>query len=156
MLKIREANFSDADAIASLFYNTIRLVNIKDYTPGQIESWAGAAPEPEKWRVRLENKQTFVACLDSDIVGFAEFEADGHVDALYVHHEHQGEGIASRLLERIEKEAERTEIIRLYSEVSITARPFFERRGFVVVQPQDVEYQGVKFRNYRMEKWRST
>lgn len=155
MMEIREANVQDVDAIASLFHNTIRSINIKDYTPDQIETWAGPAPEPEKWRERLETRQTFVACSGDEIVGFAEFEADGHIGAFYVHHERQGEGIASRLLIRIEQEAEYAAIDRLYTEASITALPFFEKRGFVMVQPQDVEYRGMRFRNYRMEKWRS-
>lgn len=150
---IREANFRDADAIAAIFHNTVHQINIRDYTPTQIEKWAGTAPEPEKWRERLETKQTFVACLDLEIVGFAEFEADGHIDALYVHHDHQGEGIASCLLQRIELEAERSEIVRLYTEASTTALHFFKKKGFVIVQPQEVEYRGEKFRNYRMEKW---
>jgi putative acetyltransferase len=155
MLSIREAALQDVNEIAVLFHNTIRRININDYTPAQIEAWAGTAPEPEKWKSRLETKQTFVACLDGEIVGFAEFEADGHIDAIYVHHDHQNEGIASLLLERIELEAKRLEIARLFTEASKTARLFFERKGFVVAQLQDVEYRGVRFRNYKMEKYRS-
>jgi len=56
------------------------------------------------------------------------------------------------ILNRIEKEANRSGIILLYTEASITARYFFERRGFVMVKPQEVDYRGVKFKNYRMEK----
>src|SRR5690606_31878705 len=126
----------------------------RDYTEAQVETWAGPAPEPARWIARMKTKQTFVACRRGEIVGFAEFEGDGHVNALYVHHEHQGKGIASRLLDRIEQEAERAAVDRLYTEASITARPFFERRGFVVVQPQEVAYRGLVFRNYKMEKRR--
>lgn len=155
MLEIRKATPQDAEAIAWLFYNTIRAINIKDYTPAQTQAWAGAAPEPEKWKARMETKQTFVARHNGLIVGFAEFEANGHVDAVYVHHAHQGQGVASSLLRQVEQEAERLGLARLYTEASITARPFFERRGFVVVTAQDVEYQGQVFRNYKMEKRKS-
>jgi len=153
MYLIREANIQDVNEIAILFHNTIRHINDKDYTPTQIETWAGIAPEPEKWIAHLETKQTFVACLYREIVGFAEFETDGHIDALYTHYDHQREGIASRLMERIELEAQRLEIVRLYTEASITVRRFFEKKGFVVVQPQDIEYRRVRFRNYKMEKY---
>jgi putative acetyltransferase len=155
MLIIREATLQDVNEIAILFHNTIRRINVHDYSPAQIERWAGTAPEPEKWKARLETHQTFVACLGGEIAGFAEFETDGHIDALYVHHDHQNEGIASLLLERIEQEAKRLEIVRLYTEASRTACLFFERKGFVVIQSQDVEYRGVRFRNYKMEKYRT-
>jgi putative acetyltransferase len=38
------------------------------------------------------------------------------------------------------------------SEVSITARPFFESIGFRVLRQQVVERRGVSLRNFRMER----
>ncbi|MBS0657155.1 MAG: GNAT family N-acetyltransferase [Verrucomicrobia bacterium] len=151
---IRLAQPSDALEIATLFHRTVREVNRGDYTPEQIAVWAGEAPEPEKWRARLAKKTVFVEQAGARLAGFAEFDPDGHIDAVYVHAEHQGQGVASRLLERIEAEAGRAGLRRLFTEASITARPFFERRGFRLLDAQDVEYRGATFRNYRMEKLR--
>ena len=153
-LTIREATQGDAEAMAALFYHTIRRINSRDYGPAQIDAWAGAAPDPNKWRARLGTRPTLVACLDGVLVGFSEFEPDGHIDTLYVHHAYQGRGIASRLLERIEREAASLGVRRLYTEASITARPFFERRGFAVVEAQQVRYRDAVFTNYKMEKIR--
>ncbi len=44
-------------------------------------------------------------------------------------------------------------ICRFYSEVSITARPFYERLGFKVVQEQTVEVRGQTLNNFVMEKF---
>jgi putative acetyltransferase len=155
-VEIRDAMINDAKAIADLFYHTVLNVNLRDYSRAQVEAWAGPAPEPGMWRKRIAAgegmKRTFVAQQGERVLGFAEFEGDGHIDTLYVHHEFQGCGIASRLLERIEAEAQRLGLARLYTEASITARPFFLRRGFLVVAGQQVEVRGQTFRNYRMEK----
>lgn len=35
---------------------------------------------------------------------------------------------------------------------SITAKPFFEKRGYIVIKEQTVERFGVELRNYVMEK----
>ena len=43
-------------------------------------------------------------------------------------------------------------VSRYFSEVSITARPFYEHLGFKVVNEQEVEMRGVKLTNYVMEK----
>ena len=43
-------------------------------------------------------------------------------------------------------------ITRFYSEVSITARPFYEKFGFKVAKEQTVEIRGQKLRNFVMEK----
>ena len=155
-VEIRDATTIDAAAIADLFYHTVLNVNVRDYSRAQVEAWAGPAPEPGKWEKRIATgegmKRTFVAHQGERVLGFAEFEGDGHIDTLYVHHEFQGCGIASRLLDRIDAEAQRLGLARLYTEASITARPFFRKRGFSVVTPQRVEVRGQTFRNYRMEK----
>ncbi len=41
---------------------------------------------------------------------------------------------------------------RLHTEASITARPFFERCGFLLVAEQTVALRGQQFVNFRMEK----
>lgn len=50
-------------------------------------------------------------------------------------------------------EAGRRHVPRLFAEVSITARPFFERHGFVVLTEQQVLVREVALTNYRMERW---
>ena len=87
------------------------------------------------------------------MVGFADLEADGHLDCMYVHADYQRRGVASRLLSEVEAAGKAQGLNRLYSEVSITARPFFERRGFRVIAPQLVTARGQEFLNYRMEKF---
>jgi putative acetyltransferase len=151
-LKIRLATVSDATEMASLFHNTVKSVNSRDYLPSQIDAWAGEAPDPEKWRKRLGIRKTFVAELDGSVVGFAELGAKGYIDALYVHERHQRKGIASALMTRIEAEAELLGVEILSTDASITAQAFFAKRGFETIQARDVEYRGVTFRNYRMRK----
>ena len=155
-IEVRDADAGDAPAVATLFHDTILSVNVGDYTVAQVEAWAGPAPEPEMWEKRITSdsnaRRMFVATKEGRVVGFAELEGDGHLDTLYVHHEFQERGIASRLLDRVEAEARHREIQRLYTEASITAEPFFRGRGFSVVRPQLVEYRGRTFRNVVMEK----
>ena len=42
-------------------------------------------------------------------------------------------------------------ITRIFGEVSITAKPFFESKGFDVVKQQTVFIDGVEFTNFAME-----
>jgi putative acetyltransferase len=145
------ATSADADEMACLYYNTIRAVNSRDYDAERINAWSGPAPDPGMWRNRIEGKITFVACIGDMIAGFAEFEPDGHIDAFYVHHQFQGKGVGTKLLERIYEEGLKLGVSRYYLEASITAKPFFRKKGFTVTSPQDVSYRGHIFRNYNME-----
>lgn len=87
------------------------------------------------------------------IVGFVEFEPNGHIDCFYCHHKYIGCGVGSTLMESVYEIAIQKEIKRIFAEVSITARPFFEKQGFTVTEEQTVVLRGVKFINYKMEKY---
>ena len=102
---IRHATPDDALAIATLYHHTVSTINSRDYAPSQIEAWAGETPDEEKWRERQINRTTFVDEHNGTIRGFAELEDNGHIGAIYVHADYQGEGIASALLDEVEKEA---------------------------------------------------
>jgi putative acetyltransferase len=136
----------------TLCRDTIRRVNSRDYTPDQIRAWASDDIDPQAWAGRFAGRFVVVAEEAGRPVGFSDLEADGHIDRLYVSADHQGRGVARALLSAVLAEAQRLGVIRLFTEASITARPFFESQGFVVLSPQVVTLRGVEFVNYRMER----
>src|SRR5207248_3280421 len=142
----------DAAALLVLFRDTIRRVNSRDYSPDQIRAWASDDIDPAGWASRFAGRFAVVAEETGRPVGFAELESDGHIGRVYVSADHQRRGIGRSLLEAAVAEARRLGIVRLYSEVSITARPFFEALGFAVLAPQTVMCRGAEFVNYRMER----
>jgi putative acetyltransferase len=148
---VREFAPQDAQGVIQAFRTAIREVACRDYSPEQIEAWAQPYVELDGWVTRYSARQTWVA-VNGDVVGFADLEPGGHLDNLYVHSEHQRRGVASALLTRVETAAREEGIFLLHTEASITAKPFFERRGFKLMAPQNVDFGGQRFRNFRMEK----
>ena len=149
---IRAYDETDLDALIDLFTGSVRQVASRDYSPAQINAWAPVAVNREQWATRLGGRPTFVAEVAGEIAGFSDLEPDGHIDMMFVHADHQGRGVARALLDHIHAQAGKRGIGRLSTEASITARPFFERNGFEVIEAQDVELRGETFRNYRMAK----
>jgi len=115
-------------------------------------AWAPDVIDAQQWTRRFDNKAVWVADLNGVPVGFVDVARDGQIDMLYVHADHQGSGIASRLLRTVEVSAAKRGLLRLFTEASITARPFFERRGFRVIATQRVVRWAQEFVNYRMDK----
>lgn len=150
---VREYKLSDTEEIMKLFYNTVHEINIQDYTHEQVNAWASENMDYEVWHNRLQTKLPYIAEDNGEIVGFGELEADGHIDCFYCHSKYQKKGIGSKLLSHIENTAKSQGIKRLYTEASITAKPFFQSKGFCIVREQQVERRGVTFKNYLMEKY---
>ena len=140
---------SDCEKIAELFYQTVHSVNQKDYTPEQLDAWATGQVDLVQWNRTLSDHYTVVAEEDGVILGFGDMAEDGYLDRLYVHKDHQGQGIATALCDRLER-AVGAQSIATYA--SITARPFFEKRGYQTVKPNQVERNGVRLTNYLMKK----
>lgn len=92
----------------------------------------------------------FVMIQDGEIIGYADIQSDGYIDHFYCHHKFQGQGVGRALLAALEKEANDNGILRMYSNVSITARPFFEAMGFSVEKEQRIQVGNQQLKNYRM------
>lgn len=146
---------SDITAIAKLFYNTVHTVNRRDYTDIQLDAWADGNIDLDKWNISLLSNITVIAEIaevtevDSMIVGFGDITYDGYLDRLYVHKDFQHIGIATAICDYLESKAGAD---RTTTHASITARPFFEKRGYVTVKEQQVIRQNVALTNYIMEK----
>ncbi len=141
----------DAPFLAAIFFNTIHNINSKDYSSEQINAWAPPI-EIERWIKKWRKVPPFVAVLNDTIVGFAEFEENGHIDCFYCHHEYQRCGVGTVLMNTIEDEAKKNNIKTIYAEVSITAKPFFAEKGFKIVKEQSVNVRGINLTNFVMEK----
>ncbi len=153
MVTIRHYKEEDAQKTWQLFHNTIRTVNRQHYSAEQVEAWAPDDYEFEKWQKTMDETRPFIAEIDDEIVGFADLQADGYIDYFFCHADHQGQGVGRALMEKILKTAADKQMPHLYSNVSITARPFYEKFGFGVAREQQLELQGVKLTNFRMEKF---
>ncbi len=105
-----------------------------------------------EWRSRLARNAPFIALHNAQLVGFADLQADGYIDQFFVHHRWQGKGVGKLLMTTLETRAREMRLGELTSNVSITARPFFEARGFVVTCIQQVCGGTTTFINYRMAK----
>lgn len=151
-LRIRKATIVDIPVIAALFQTTLKKVNIRDYTPEQIEAWGQKANE-NRWRELFAGDLVFMmAEKDGELAGFTSVNANGYIHSMFVDYRQQRRGVATLLLHEAEFLAKCKGAEKLTSEVSITARPFFEKHGFDVVRENVVNIRGVVMTNYSMEK----
>lgn len=151
--RIRAYDAGDAPGIVRLFYETVHSVNRTDYSDKQVEAWAPGVPDAEEWHARMSERLTLVAEEGGEVVGFAELEEDGHLDMLYLRKDAVRRGVGQRLYRAVEQEARGQGLGRIFTEASVTARPFFERQGFRVTQAQTVLVRGVSLTNFAMEKY---
>lgn len=150
-ITIRAAQVDDLTGIMELFRNTVQTVCAADYTPDQRRVWIDRGMNRERWQVRLTKQFFLVAEVNHQLTGFGSLDGNTYIDLMYVHKDAQGKGIATALLTALEQEALRHGVKAVTSDVSKTARPFFERMGYRVLEERTQVLDGVALSNYRME-----
>jgi putative acetyltransferase len=149
---IRQFHSEDVEDICHLYYDTVHSINRRDYIHEQVNAWAPYRNNYSEWGEKLDRTQPLVATICDEIVGFAELENNGHIDCFYVHKDYQKIGVGTKLLNAINQRANSSRMSRLYAEVSITAKTFFEKHNFKLLSKQSVVVRSVELTNFLMEK----
>jgi GNAT superfamily N-acetyltransferase len=141
MTKIDIRHFRDGDAgdISTIICRNLREVNARDYPPDVIEDLATQF-SPEKIIVLSRQREMFVAEVDGRLAGTAALARDDRTSeeryvclTVFVLPEHHGSGIGSRPMDRVETLAQKKGAGVLHVPASITALPFYRKRGYVEV-----------------------
>ncbi len=150
---IRQAIPQDQDELRRLFFETVTAMNIKDYGKKQVDTWASISNSTDVWVEKIQNQYFVVACAeDGTIIGFATLTFTGYIDLLFIHKDHQGAGIASKLVNDLIEEGKRRNIPKMWADANITARPFFESKGFTLVQTHLKKTDNDAYPNFVMVK----
>ena len=149
---VRKFHSSDAYSLWQLQFQTIREVCLKDYSQLQVAAWAPDVYQPQTWLARMISHDPFIVEIDNNIAGYADIQADGYIDHFYCSKHYIGKGVGGCLMRHILSQAKANKVSRLYAQVSITAKPFFQHFGFKVIKIQTVNVRGVDLQNYVMER----
>ncbi len=152
-VEVRPYKHGDAADTLAIFLAAVTETASADYTAEQIQAWA--APEArglDRWGAAMLNRGSFVAIVGGQMAGFSDVGGNGYVDMMFVAPTFLRRGVATKLLAHGENLARARNVRGLSADVSVTARPFFESQGFVVVTQQHPVKRGVTLTNFKMRK----
>lgn len=149
---VRKCENADLEQVLQLFHETVHAVNSKHYSNIQIDTWASEATSIEKWIKFMQDNFFYVAEASLKVVGFGDITKEGYVNTLYTHKDFQGKGVGTALLKVLESKAKVLGVTEVFTEASITAKPFFNKRGYLCLRKQNKVLNSVSFINYLMKK----
>lgn len=148
----------DAEAVGRIFRRAVHQTAAKDYAPRQLDAWAPENRNAAYWQAALlpgsaEFARSYVvADQAARIAAFGNFIADRSTaltDHLFVDPDCARMGVGSMLLRRMEEDSLRRHFT---ATVSLTARPFFERHGWHVLDFLEISRNGATLPCLQMEK----
>jgi putative acetyltransferase len=143
---------TDTPILAAIFVAAIQELTGDDYSEAQQEAWAAVAEDEAAFGERLAGQLTLIATLQNSPVGFVSLKGTDHIDLLYVHPGAAGQGIATMLVDALEKLAGARGAKILTVDASDNAEPFFKKRGYVAMQRNTVTINGEWLANTTMQK----
>jgi putative acetyltransferase len=143
---------ADTPVLAAIFAAAVQELTGDDYDETQQEAWASVADDEEEIGKKLAGELTLIASLQNAPVGFASLKGKDHIDMLYVHPSAAGQGVASALLDALEKLAGARGAEKLTVDASDNALEFFKKRGYVAQQRNSVTINGEWLANTTMQK----
>jgi putative acetyltransferase len=143
---------ADTPRLADIFRESIYELAEDDYSPAQQAEWAARADDEEALGARLASALTLVATIAGEPVGFASLKGADMIDMLYVLPSVARQGIATLLLDALEKLAAARGAKRLTVDASDTARDFFDKRGYKPQRRNSVPLGEEWLANTTMEK----
>ncbi|WP_421754346.1 GNAT family N-acetyltransferase [Croceimicrobium sp.] len=145
------AKMEDLPAIKNLFEASIRQTCQADYSAAEIEAWLQTLQNKDRWEELIKQQVVWLAMADTQLAGFCSLKAGDYLDFMYVSPHHQGMGLAKLLLKAAVLEARKQGKDTLSSDISITARPFFDSQGWKVIRKNENPRGDQVLINYRME-----
>jgi putative acetyltransferase len=142
----------DVPLLATIFRDAIEQLTQDEYSDEQRRAWASRAEDEDAFADHLGKRLTLVATMDGEAVGFATLEGNDLIDMLYVHPSFVRSGVATLLLDALEKLATARGAAALRADVSDTAQPLFAQRGFVPQQRNTVLIDDEWLGNTAMKK----
>jgi putative acetyltransferase len=151
-ISLRPYLAADAARCADIFRDSIEESTGEDYSADQREAWAAKADNEEAFAARLVKALTLIALVDGEAAGFASLRGASDLDMLYVDPRFARHGVGAALVDALARLAQARGAELLTSEVSDTARPLFERQGFVAQRRNLVQIDDQWLANTTMTK----
>jgi putative acetyltransferase len=151
-MHLRPFQIGDERALHDVFYSAIHGLAAQHYSIAQLNAWAPATYNVSRWEARMQAIKPFVIERDEAIIAYADVQDDGLIDHFFVAASSAKQGVGKWLMQHIIITAKAKQIPKLHSHVSLTAQPFFERYGFLLVQRQEMTIRDVVLSNALMER----
>lgn len=150
--KMRSLEERDIPEMQNLFRSTVLNINIRDYTQEEAEDWASCIDSAKL--KNLLSQHRFIGAFDDNdrMIGYSSMNEEGYLHSLFVHKDWQGKGVATQLLHRVEHIAMQFRVTEITTEASLTARPFFEKKGYTVIKTQRQKANRLRLTNFLMHK----
>lgn len=150
MITIRHIKPTDYKKVGEMIKTTI-VVSFKNLYPNILIKEFCKKYELDNFKKKVDEIEMFIATKQDEIVGIIGIKGN-QLRTYYVHPDHQGKGIGSKLYKKFEETAIEHGVKKIVLEGSPFGQPIYEHFGFIKIKSIEKERAGQKYVDTVMEK----
>lgn len=149
---IRPYHPQNLPAVAAVYRDAVLSIGPQQYTPEQVKVWASFANDTDALARHLADGLTLVAIVHKQLVAFGQLHPADHLSLLYTSKRHARKGIATAIYQQLEDHARTSNVSHVDTQASRISRPFFETKGYELVETETVMRENISFERFKMRK----
>lgn len=154
--KIRKTKMEEMKAVEDAHRRSIKKICSKDYSPEQIEKFAAVKYTEDRWEHSINNDYHIVVEKDGVVEGMCHAKVhengEGEIVGLYFTDKVIGRGIGRKVMEFAFEYMKEHKAKKFFLNGTITAKPFYEKMGFQVVEKKKASIRGTEIDCFLMER----
>ncbi|MBT4790185.1 MAG: GNAT family N-acetyltransferase [Halobacteriovoraceae bacterium] len=154
--KIRKTKLEDMKSVEDAHRRSILEICSNDYTLDQIEKFSGVKYSAEIWDNSVNNEYHIVVEVSGRVEGMCHAklreDGDGEIVGVYFSKVIAGQGIGRDVVEMAFDYLDQFKPKNIILTGTLTAKPFYEKMGFVEVEKKKINCRGALLDCFKMEK----
>ncbi len=152
---IRKTKLEDMAGVMDAHRRSILELCSKDYRPEQIQAWANVNYSKDIWQRNIELEFHYVIEREKQIEGFCHSrihdDGTGEIKGLYFTKKISGLGLGRKVFELCMRHIYERNCPTVLITATKTAKGFYEKMGFRIVQEAVIPIRGIEVECFRME-----
>ncbi len=151
-MNLKQISEKDQLNLKKIYFDSIISIDEKIYTSEQKRVWASQAWDNKYFNLSLKEGKGWLINEREKIIAFALRYPNNRISLLYCRGDSQRKGYATKLLQKIEKEAIKEGLPFLTTEASLISYKLFLKNSWKIIRKEKIIIKNLTFERYKMKK----
>ena len=151
-MNLRQITIKDQLELKKVYFDSIQSLDEKIYSQEQKRAWSSQAWNNPNFDKSITQGKGWLLSKKGIIIAFATRYPTDRIALFYCRGKFQRKGYGSKLLDKLEDEAEREGLDSLYTEASLISYELFLKNKWEILRKEKVIINNILFERYKMIK----
>ena len=151
-MNLRQITIKDQLELKKVYFDSIQSLDEKIYSKEQKRAWSSQAWDNPNFDESISKGKGWLLSEKGIIVAFATRYPKDRIALFYCKGHFQRKGCGTKLLHKLEDEAEKEGLDSLTTEASLISYELFLKNGWKIIRKEKVTINNIFFERYKMIK----